>query len=49
MDPYLELIELGIRPDCAADTVDFYKNRDDMNGLEQYINHLKCRVEVSDR
>ena len=49
MDPYLRLIAVGVRADCAADIVAEYKRRCDPAGLEQYINDLECRVEASDR
>ena len=48
-DPYFRLLEAGIRPDCAADTVDYYLNFRSSEELEAYISELENRREVSDR
>lgn len=50
MDSISRLICLGIRPDCAVDTVNWFLNRGDEQGLEQYIENIRNRrVEVSER
>lgn len=46
---YFRLIAAGIRPDCAAETVEEYQRRNDPDGLERYINDIECRTEASDR
>lgn len=43
------LISAGIRPDCANDTVRWYRERGDEEGLERYIRSKENRVEVSCR
>lgn len=48
-DPYWRLINLGIRPDCAADTVIYYKTHRTEEDLEAYVRSLEQRREVSDR
>lgn len=50
MDEVTRLISAGIRPDCASDTVLWYKRRGDEEGLERYIQHVENRtMEVSCR
>lgn len=49
MDEYLRLIAAGIRPDCAADTVTWYKSKGDISGLQEYIEKLETQMEVSER
>lgn len=48
-DFYFRLLEAGIRPDCAADTVDYYLKFRSADELEEYISGLENRREVSDR
>lgn len=53
-DDYLNainrLIGLGIRPDCAIATVNWFLNRGDHEGLENYIENIRTRqVKVSER
>ena len=48
-DPYFRLLDLGVRPDCAADTIDYYMNFRSAQDLEAYITELENRREVSDR
>lgn len=50
MDEVARLIYAGIRPDCANDTVLWYKKRGDEEGLERYIRNVENKtVEVSCR
>ena len=50
MTPLEQLISLGIRPACAADTVRWYTVRRDEAGLQRYIENIrKRRTEESDR
>ena len=48
-NPYFRLVAAGIRPDCAAETIKEYQRRNDLEGLENYINDIECRTEASDR
>lgn len=48
-DPYWRLINLGIRPDCAADTIIYYRTHKTEEDLEAYVSGLENRQEVSDR
>lgn len=48
-DPYFRLLEVGIRPDCAAQTIDYYLNFRSAEELEAYIAAMENRREVSDR
>lgn len=48
-DPYFRLLEAGIRPDCAAHTIDYYLNFRDADALERYISKLENKRVVSDR
>lgn len=48
-DPYFRLLNIGIRPDCAVETIDYYLNFRDEAALEEYISGLENRLEVSDR
>jgi len=48
-DPYFRLLECGVRPDCAARTIDFYMNFKDRDALERHIARLENTMEVSDR
>lgn len=44
------LLAIGVRYDCALDIVHFFRTRNDLAGLEEYIENIKSRkVEVSDR
>ena len=43
------LIVAGIRPDCAHDTVNWYRRQNDADGLERYIRSKENRAEVSCR
>ena len=46
---YLRLIAAGIRPDCAADTIDYFNRHKTPEELESYVQELENRREVSDR
>ena len=48
-DPYFRLLEVGIRPDCAAHTIDYYLNFRSADELEEYVSALENSREVSDR
>ncbi len=48
-DPYSRLLRVGIRPDCAAETVDYYLKFRSADALEEYLSSLENRLEVSDR
>lgn len=48
-DPYFRLLEVGIRPDCAVETIDYYLNFRTAEELEEYISGIENRREVSDR
>ena len=44
------LLAMGVRYDCALDIIQFFRARNDLDGLEQYIAFIKSRkMEVSDR
>lgn len=50
MNAINRLIGLGIRPDCAIATVNWFLNRGDHEGLENYIENIRTRqVKVSER
>ena len=50
MDAKERLIRAGIRPDCAAETVHWFAQQGDEDGLERYILEKENRkVEVSCR
>lgn len=50
MDAISRLLKAGIRPDCAAETVQWFRQQGDEDGLEQYIQSKEQRkVEVSCR
>lgn len=48
-DPYWRLLNAGIRPDCAADTIIYYRTHKTEEELEAYVSGLENRLEVSDR
>ena len=48
-DPYWRLIFAGVRPDCAADTVMYFKTHRTPEELEDYVRQMENRREVSDR
>lgn len=43
MDAIRRLVEAGIRPDCAVETVAWYRQQGDDNGLERYIQEVEMR------
>lgn len=50
MDAINRLIRAGIRPDCASETVLWFSQQGDEEGLERYIQEKEKRiVEVSCR
>lgn len=49
MDPYWRLLCAGIRPDCAAETVDYFNANKTPEELEAYVQEIENRREVSDR
>lgn len=50
MDAVTRLIRAGIRPDCAVETVAWYRSQGDDSGLERYIYAAETRkAEVSDK
>lgn len=44
MDMYSRLVEAGIRPDCAANTVAWYRHQGDDHGLELYVAEAEARA-----
>ena len=48
-DPYWRLLNMGIRPDCAADTIIYYRTHRTEQELEDYVRSVENRREVSDR
>ena len=50
LDEKERLIRAGIRPDCAAETVQWFRQQGDEDGLERYIQSKEQhKVEVSFR
>lgn len=50
MDAVTRLIQAGIRPDCAVETVAWYRSQGDDNGLERYVYAAETRkAEVSEK
>ena len=50
MDAVTRLIQAGIRPDCAVETVAWYRSQGDDIGLDRYIHAAETRkAEVSDK
>lgn len=50
MDAITRLVQAGIRPDCAVETVVWYRSQGDDAGLESYIRSREKKVvEVSAR
>ena len=43
MTPVERLIEAGIRPDCAVETVEWYRTQGDDHILERYIQEAELR------
>ena len=50
MDAVTRLIQAGIGPDCAVETIAWYRSQGDDSGLERYIYAAETRkAEVSDK
>lgn len=45
MDMFSRLVTAGIRPDCAAETIAWFRQQEDDHGLEQYIRTAEERYE----
>ncbi len=45
MDTIRRLVEAGIRPDCAVETVAWFRQQGDDRGLERYIQEAEKRAE----
>jgi len=45
MDAITRLVEAGIRPDCATETVAWYRQQGNDHGLELYIREAEERHE----
>ncbi len=43
MDTINRHVQAGIRPDCAAETVAWFRQQGDDNGLEAYIQKVEDR------
>lgn len=43
MDMVSRLVQAGIRPDCAQETVLWYRAQGDDYGLEKYLNEVESR------
>lgn len=43
MDSVTRLVQAGIRPDCAVETVAWYRQQGNDNGLERYIQEAEIR------
>lgn len=44
MDMYTRLVEAGIRPDCAADTVAWFRRQGDDHGLDLYVKEAEANA-----
>ena len=49
MNHYWRMLAAGIRPDCAADTIDYFNRHKTPEELEAYVQELENHREVSDR
>ena len=49
MNHYWRMLAAGIRPDCAADTIDYFNRHKTPEELEAYVQELENRRVVSDR
>lgn len=43
MDLFTRLVQAGIRPDCAADTVAWFRQQGNDHGLELYVQAAESR------
>ncbi len=43
MDAYTRLVECGIDPVCAADSIAWYRQQGNDSGLEEYIQNAESR------
>lgn len=43
MDSITRLVQAGIRPDCAVETVAWFRQQGNDNGLERYIQEAESR------
>lgn len=43
MDAVTRLVQAGIRPDCAIETIGWFRQQGDDNGLEKYIQQAESR------
>lgn len=43
MDTITRLVQAGIRPDCATETVAWFRQQGDEHGLERYIQAAESR------
>ena len=43
MDTITSLVEAGIRPDCAVETVAWFRKQGNDSGLEEYIQNAESR------
>ncbi len=43
MDTITRLVQAGIRPDCAVDTVAWYRRQGNDSDLEKYIQNAESR------
>lgn len=46
MTPVERLIAAGIRPDCARETIMWFRAQGDDYGLEKYLNEVEARKGV---
>lgn len=44
MDMVTRLVEAGIPPDCAVETIAWFRQQGDDNGLERYIRELERKA-----
>ena len=44
MDTITRLVTAGIRPDCAVETVAWFREQGDDNGLEKYISSIERKM-----
>jgi len=44
MDSITRLVQAGIRPDCATETVAWFRSQGDDHGLERYILQAESRI-----
>lgn len=44
MNAFTRLVEAGIRPDCAIETVAWYREQGDEQGLARYVEEVEEKI-----